>query len=108
VRRRKPFVAPLALAAALFLLSGCGRKAPGPEECQRFAYLVYGVADGRDVRLARVRADVDELTRECLVTPYDRDTCAASRSPATCAAARPRSWRDALSSRGEQAARIRD
>jgi hypothetical protein len=73
VLRRKPLVVALAMLVALVALSGCERKAPGPAECLAFAYHIHGVTNGQDVRLARVRADVDELTRECLVTPYDRE-----------------------------------
>jgi hypothetical protein len=68
--------------AALFVLAGvlvlaCERKAPGPEECRRFALEVYGVPredalDGRTRAGVLLRDRVDELTRECLVTPYDR------------------------------------
>jgi hypothetical protein len=74
VLRRKPLVVALmAMLVALVALSGCERKAPGPAECLAFAYHIHGVTNGQDVRLARVRAEVDELTRECLVTPYDRE-----------------------------------
>jgi hypothetical protein len=73
VSRRKPLVVALGLLVAAVALPGCERKAPGPAECLAFAYHVHGVTNGQDVRLARVRADVDELTRECLVTPYDRE-----------------------------------
>lgn len=69
--RRRPLFGALALVAASFLLVGCARKAPGPDECREFAYLVYNV--GKSARLEQVREDVDELTRECLVTPYDRE-----------------------------------
>lgn len=61
----------LALVAASFTLAGCTRKAPGPDECREFAYHVYNV--GKGAKLEKVRDDVDELTRECLVTPYDRE-----------------------------------
>lgn len=70
---QKPLVVGLALLVTSVVLFGCERKAPGPAECLQFAYHVHGVTNGKDVRLARVRADVDELTRECLVTPYDRE-----------------------------------
>jgi hypothetical protein len=73
VLRRKPLVVALTSLVASVVLPGCERKAPGPDECLSFAYHVHGVTNGEDVRLARVRAEVDELTRECLVTPYDRE-----------------------------------
>ena len=62
-------------AALLFTAlsaSACRRKAPGPAECRAFALRLAGVADSR-APSARVKAEVDELTRECLVTPYDRE-----------------------------------
>ena len=70
---RRPLFVALALLASSFGLLGCERKAPGPDECLHFAYHVFGVTNGEDVRLPRVRAEVEELTRECLVTPYDRE-----------------------------------
>ncbi len=70
---QKALVVGLALLATSLALPSCQRKAPGPAECLQFAYRVHGVTHGKDVRLARVRAEVDELTRECLVTPYDRE-----------------------------------
>ena len=66
------------LAVLLGVLAGaCGRKAPGPEECRRFARTVYGVPEPNDReavtrRELALREQVDELTRECLVVPYDR------------------------------------
>jgi hypothetical protein len=72
-------VSPRAAAAVLFgvLASACARKAPGPVECRRFALAFYGVPreealEGAVRRGIEVRAQVDELTRECLVVPYDR------------------------------------
>ncbi|HEX6274391.1 MAG TPA: hypothetical protein VFZ53_15220 [Polyangiaceae bacterium] len=66
------------LAVLLGVLAGaCERKAPGPEECRRFARTFYGVPEpnGREAATRRelaLREQVDELTRECLVVPYDR------------------------------------
>jgi hypothetical protein len=34
---------------------------------------VVGVASVEALELPRVRARVDEITRECLTTPYDRE-----------------------------------
>jgi hypothetical protein len=64
-----------ALAAALAL--SCRRKAPGPEECRSFALkmLRLGSEDdlsGRTRQELALRDQVDALTRECLVLPYDR------------------------------------
>jgi hypothetical protein len=68
--------AALAVLAGV-LVSACTRKAPGPQECRSFARTFYGVPEpnGRDAVTRRelaLREQVDELTRECLVVPYDR------------------------------------
>ena len=67
----------LGLAVAAFCvltLAACARKAPGPAECRSFALAVAGVRTSRDLeRSARLRSEADELTRQCLVTPYDRE-----------------------------------
>ena len=60
----------------LFLaLTGCGRKLPGPEECRAFALAAVGVQPGTPAtalpRLPGVRARAEELTRQCLATPFD-------------------------------------
>lgn len=59
-------------AGLLLTLNACARKAPGPDECRRFAYQVTGVSSARELELAPVKSQVDELTRQCLVTPFDR------------------------------------
>lgn len=61
------------VVAALSSL-GCRRKAPGPVECREFALEVAG-QNGARARAsgAELKSEVDELTRECLVTPYDRE-----------------------------------
>jgi hypothetical protein len=51
---------------------GCRRKAPGPEDCTRLALTAAGVERREDVHSRAVLDRVDALTRECLVTPYDR------------------------------------
>lgn len=63
-----------ALVAALLTLvtGGCSRKAPGPQDCYRFALSVVGVTDQRMLRSPPVRAAVDQLTNRCLTTPFDR------------------------------------
>jgi hypothetical protein len=58
---------------ALAVGGGCERKAPGPAECREFAYRVLGVTHSRQLTFQGVRARVDELTRQCLVTPFDRE-----------------------------------
>lgn len=48
----------------------CQRKAPGPEECARFAEAVVGV----DRYITPVMAaQIETQTRECLTRPYDRE-----------------------------------
>jgi hypothetical protein len=62
------------LLAAAFLPAACRRKAPGPEECRRFALSVVGAAGSpRLPHAPTLKSEVDELTRACLVTPYDRE-----------------------------------
>jgi hypothetical protein len=67
---RSVLVVTLALAT---LLCGCRRKAPGPAECLDLAYASYGVRSTADLRIPGMKARVDELTTECLLTPYDRE-----------------------------------
>ena len=56
-----------------FALSGvgCQRRSPGPQECRDFALKVAGVTRREDLE-PRHLAQLDQLTRECLVRPYDR------------------------------------
>lgn len=61
----------LGLAAAL-LSCACERKAPGPSECQAFAYHVLGFREAIELRDPRLKAAVDELIVKCLTVPYDR------------------------------------
>lgn len=64
---------PLALAALLTTLAACERKAPGPDECQRFSYRVAGVTRREQLTAPALRERVDELIRQCLTTPYDKE-----------------------------------
>lgn len=64
---------PALALVALFLLSSCVRKAPGPEECRRFALSASGARTFSDLANPAVAEVVDRLTVECLVTPYDRE-----------------------------------
>jgi hypothetical protein len=52
--------------------AGCERKAPGPDECRTFAYRTLHIPPGSERTDARLRLRLDEQTRTCLVTPYDR------------------------------------
>lgn len=53
-------------------LQGCTRKAPSPLECERAAYALAGVSDRRMLQSPEVKSVVDDITVECLTTPYDR------------------------------------
>jgi hypothetical protein len=70
------FGPPLLLLGCSFLALGCRRKAPGPEECIAFAELALGARNPAALALDSVQANVDELTTECLLTPYDRELIA--------------------------------
>jgi hypothetical protein len=60
------------LAAVGLLLVGCPRKAPGPQECHRFALQVLGLPETVAPLPPPAQTTVDELTRECVTTPFDR------------------------------------
>jgi hypothetical protein len=85
---RPSFLCVLGLSGALATSStGCQRKAPGPEECVLFAHVSYGVPSVGRVQSAGLRNQIDELTRECLLTPYDRELIACTLeggSPRAC------------------------
>jgi hypothetical protein len=69
-----------ALCLLLLTLLGCERKAPGPDECQRFAETAVGMArDDQRVTL-RIQAEIDEETQTCLTRPYDRALIACVES----------------------------
>jgi hypothetical protein len=60
----------------LALATACHRKAPGPEECLDFAYRAVGVQSDRELAVPSIAKRVNEITTECLVTPYDRELVA--------------------------------
>jgi hypothetical protein len=65
----------------------CKRKAPGPEECARFAEAVVGV--GRYITPV-MAAQIETQTQECLTRPYDRellDCVLVTRQARACLAA---------------------
>jgi len=66
-------------------LLGCERKAPGPEECARFARTVVSRAAGDPRLMPQLQAQVDAETRQCLTRPYDREllNCVLVRNNAT-------------------------
>jgi len=66
-----------ALFFSITLAVACERKAPGPKECRAFALAAFGLSAeeqlaGGTRRSLSLRDEVDGLTRECLVVPYDR------------------------------------
>jgi hypothetical protein len=68
-------------------LTACRRKAPAPDECVAFAFASYGVPMQGARLTPGLREKVDELTRECLLTPFDRELmeCTlAGGSPRAC------------------------
>jgi hypothetical protein len=80
----------IAVAVAFSAATGCERKAPGPRECVTFSYEVLGVTPRQVQTSGRVKSAVDELTAECLTTPYDRallDCVRSGNAPRGCYAA---------------------
>lgn len=63
------------LPLLLLCLASCSRKLPGPAECRAFALATLGVRPGTPaVNLEvepRLALRAEDLTRECLTTPYD-------------------------------------
>lgn len=64
----------LALLAVLVATgaAGCHRRAPGPAECRALALTAAGMKRREDARSHEQLEQLDALTRECLLTPYDR------------------------------------
>lgn len=63
-----------ALALAVLVASatlGCERKAPGPEECQTFAFTLARMNVGPYLT-PQVREGIEDVTRQCLTQPYDQ------------------------------------
>jgi len=65
-------LAPAVIAFALLgaSTSSCQRKAPGPEECARFAEAVVGA---HRYITPVMDAQIETQTQECLTRPYDRE-----------------------------------
>ena len=57
-------------------LLGCQRKAPGPDECQRFAQAVVLQSAESPYLTPEMVMQIDQTTRECLTRPYDRELLA--------------------------------
>lgn len=58
---------------ALSLCTGCERKLPGPEECQRVSARILGVDDPRLLQDPTIKHRFDDLTIKCLTTPFDAE-----------------------------------
>ncbi len=76
VAKLAPGLLHAAVLGALLVAGGCRRKAPGPEECREFALHAYGLHSEEEIQRQTTLEQVDELTTECLVTPYDRELLA--------------------------------
>lgn len=68
------------------MAAACERKAPGPAECQQAALRVLALTDTPWQNSPRAREAVDQLTVECLTTPFDREftRCLQERGARTC------------------------
>jgi hypothetical protein len=63
------------LPLLLLSLAGCARRLPGPVECRAVALASVGVDPGTPAALLRsdprLEARADDVTRQCLTTPWD-------------------------------------
>ena len=59
----------------LLVLAGCARQLPGPDECRAFALASVRLEPSTPAVLLardpRLEARVEEITRQCLTTPWD-------------------------------------
>ena len=62
------------IAFSAFASIGCSSKLPGPAECERVALRASGIRTLDQLRFPHVRVAVENLTNECLTTPFDRET----------------------------------
>lgn len=60
------------LVVVLATVGACRRSAPGPDECRKLALAAAGLERREDVPSRALLERIDTLTRDCLVTPYDR------------------------------------
>ncbi|MEO8905096.1 MAG: hypothetical protein ABI488_21785 [Polyangiaceae bacterium] len=80
----------LLLGTSAGSLLDCERKAPGPEECQRFAEVVVQLAGSGPQLTPEVQSAVEQETRTCLTQPYDHqllECVTATHQGARCMAA---------------------
>jgi len=71
--RQKAGIGWAVLVLALLALAACQRKAPGPQECRRFALKVHGIDETAMALPPPLKAAIDEVTVKCLTTPFDRE-----------------------------------
>ncbi len=76
-RRRLAWTIRLGLAT--LALSGCSRRAPGPDECVFFAEMTFGHKFEVIVQDSRAKAVFDRLVTTCLTAPFDRRVFVCSR-----------------------------
>jgi hypothetical protein len=78
------------LGSLCVAVCGCERKAPGPEECERFAELAVQLAGSGPLLTPEVQAAIEQETRTCLTRPYDHELLhcvSATQQWAACMAA---------------------
>ena len=68
---------PIRLWPYALVLSACStllacRKLPGPSDCQRVAVVLLGIENRSMLADPRVKAQFDQVTRDCLLTPFDK------------------------------------
>jgi hypothetical protein len=76
-----------ACAAALLFGTGCQRRAPGPDECVKFAEMTFGHSFESLIDYADEKSAFDKLVNTCLTAPFNRQVfvCAdESRAPMAC------------------------
>lgn len=63
---------PLCVLVLAAISIACERKAPGPDECVRFASRLFGVQNSALLRYPRAKQEFDTIVTLCLTTPFDR------------------------------------
>lgn len=73
-------------AALMVSLTGCDRKAPGPQECGALATAWVNRARAvtryapKDIALPSSAADIEHIARLCITTPFDQQVIACARA----------------------------
>jgi hypothetical protein len=63
----------LVLSLVCAALLACERKAPGPDECARFAQAVVLQHAVAPILTLEMQAQIEQETHNCLTRPYDRE-----------------------------------